>query len=277
MRSLARRQGRARYGQFLAEGPQSVREAVAHRPDLVRDLYLTDAARHRHPGLAADAERAGLFVHEVTEPVLAAMADTQTPQGMLAVCDIPTAGLGPVLADRPRLLCVLAAVRDPGNAGTVLRAADAAGADAVLVSADSVDVWSPKVVRAAAGSVFHLPVVTGATPQELVGRLRAAGIRTLAASGSGRTALTDPGLDLGTPHAWVLGNEAWGLPQDVQDACDGVVRVPIHGHAESLNLAMAATVCLYASAGVLRPAAPPLPVTGSRYDDLPAPRSREVS
>ncbi len=103
------------------------------------------------------------------------------------------------------------------------------------------------MVRSTAGSLFHLPVVTGLDVAATLQRLRAHGIRTYAADGSGTTLLPD--ADLTVPHCWVMGNEAWGLDDDVRDACDEVVRVPIHGRAESLNLAMAATVCLYASAG----------------------------
>jgi TrmH family RNA methyltransferase len=182
--------------------------------------------------------------------VLAAMVDTQAPQGVVAVCRIPAPSLEEVLERRPRLLVLLSHVRDPGNAGTVIRGADAAGADAVLVSDSSVDVHAPKVVRSTAGSLFHLPVVTGLPVDGTIERLRAAGIRVLAADGAGTTLLPD--VDLVPPHAWVMGNEAWGLPEEVREACDLVVRVPIHGLAESLNLAMAATVCLYTSATAQR-------------------------
>src|SRR5699024_10819871 len=119
-----------------------------------------------------------------------------------------------------------------------------------LVSEGSVDVHSPKVVRSTVGSLFHLPVVTGVVVAEAVAALRGAGLRVLAADGSGERVLDD--VDLAPPHAWVMGNEAWGLPEETRGLCDEVVRVPIHGRAESLNLAMAATVCLYASAGAQR-------------------------
>ena len=155
-----------------------------------------------------------------------------------------------MLASDPRLLVLLTNVRDPGNAGTVIRAADAAGADAVLVSDGSVDVHSAKVVRSTAGSTFHLPVVTDLTVEATLDALAAHGIRTLAADGSGEVALGE--VDLRDPHAWVMGNEEWGLRPEIAERCAEVVRIPIHGRAESLNLAMAATVCLYASAGVLR-------------------------
>jgi TrmH family RNA methyltransferase len=244
--ALTRRSVRDRQGLFLAEGPQAVREAVRWRPELVRDLYVTDEAGHRYAEIVAAASDAGHPVHDVASDVLAAMADAQTPQGLLAVCRIPSADLDEVLAVQPRVVCVLAHVRDPGNAGTVIRAADAAGADAVVVSEGSVDAYGPKVVRSTAGSLFHLPVVTGMPMPAVVARLRQAGLRVLAADGAGERTVDD--ADLTTPHAWLFGNEAWGLREEELALADDVVRVPIHGRAESLNLAMAATVCLYASA-----------------------------
>jgi TrmH family RNA methyltransferase len=246
VRALSRRSARSRAGRFLVEGPQGVREAVRWTPHRVVDVYATPAAAARHGDLLDAAAAAGLHVHHVADEVLAAMCDTSTPQGLAAVATPGAETLTDVLGRAPRLLVLLTHVRDPGNAGTVIRGADAAGADAVLVSTSSVDVWSPKVVRSTAGSIFHLPVVTDLDAIEAIGSFRAAGLLVLAADGSGERALSD--APLGEPHAWVLGNEAWGLTADVREACDAVVRVPIHGRAESLNLAMAATVCLYASA-----------------------------
>jgi TrmH family RNA methyltransferase len=246
VRALSRRSVRDKTGRFLVEGPQSVREVVVHRAEQVVDLYLTVEARRRHADIVAAAEAADLYLHEVTDDVLAAMCDTPAPQGLAAVCRVVSATLDEVLAGRPRLLVLLTNVRDPGNAGTVIRGADAAGAAAVLVSDASVDVHAPKVVRSTAGSLFHLPLVTGLPVEETLARLRVAGIRVLAADGVGDTLLPD--ADLSGPHVWVMGNEAWGLEASVRDLCDDVVRVPIYGKAESLNLAMAATVCLYASA-----------------------------
>lgn len=248
VRALARRSARARTGLFLAEGPQAVRETVRHRPDVVRELYVETAAAagERWGEILAMARAAGRPAHEVDAAVLAAMSDTASPQGGLAVCRTLDVALDDVLAARPRLLCVLAHVRDPGNAGTVLRGADATGADAVIVSEASVDVYNPKVVRSTAGSLFHVPVVLGVDVLPLLVRLRRAGVRTYAADGSGATLLGQ--VDVSIPHAWIFGNEAWGLPEQTQRACDDVVAVPIPGRAESLNLAMAATVCLYASA-----------------------------
>lgn len=245
VRALARRAARVRSGRFVVDGPQGVREAVRHAADRVVDLYVTSEAADRHADIVEQARSARLRVHETAEPVMDAMAGTEAPQGLLAVVRDETVLLGQVLAGRPRVLIVLAHVRDPGNAGTIIRGADALGADAVLVSEASVDVHAPKVVRSTAGSLFHVPVVTGlALPADLA-VLRAHGIRLLAADGSGATML--PEADLTGPHAWVMGNEAWGLTEDLRGACDDVVAVPITGQAESLNLAMAATLCLYAS------------------------------
>ncbi|NNM44665.1 TrmH family RNA methyltransferase [Knoellia koreensis] len=248
VRALSRRSVREKTGRFLVEGPQGVREAVRWRPDLVVDVYVTPGAAGRYAAdIVEPATAAGLFVHEVSDEVLAAMCDADAPQGVAAVCRVPESSLDAVLAEGPRLLVLLTNVRDPGNAGTVIRGADATGAAAVLVSEASVDVFSPKVVRSTVGSLFHLPVVTGLDIEATVARLRADGIRVLAADGAGERLLGD--VDLTPSHAWVMGNEAWGLPEETRALCDEVVRVPIWGKAESLNLAMAATVCLYASAG----------------------------
>ena len=254
VRSLQKRSVRERTGRFAVEGPQGVREAVRHAAHRVRDVYVTPDAAERYAADVIDPARsARLWVHEVTPEVLAAMAGTDAPQGLLAVVDaepVPApapARLEGLLGTGPRLLVLLTHVRDPGNAGTVIRGADAAGADAVLVSSASVDVHAPKVVRSTAGSLFHLPVITDLEVGPTLSALRRHGIRSYAADGSGTTLLPDADLDV--PHCWVMGNEAWGLSAEVREACDDVVRVPLHGLAESLNLAMAATVCLFASAG----------------------------
>lgn len=232
----------------MVEGGQGVREAVAWRPDLVTDVYADRSGLERHAETIEAAAEAGLHVHEVTPEVLALMSDTRTPQGIVAVASMLDVPLDDVLAReyaRPPLFVLLAAVRDPGNAGTVLRGADAMGADGVLVGETSVDLYNPKVVRSTAGSLFHLPVVTGVPVAEALTRLREAGVTSYAAAGEGEVSISD--ADLRRAHVWVMGNEAWGLPGEVQDACDQVVSIPLQ-RAESLNLAMAATICLYASA-----------------------------
>ena len=250
VRALSRRAVREREALFLAGGPQAVREVVAYRPDAVRDLYFQVQEAPWQAPLLDGARAAGLSIREVSHQVLAAMSDTVAPQGILAVCRSVDVPFDAVLDARPRLLVILTNVRDPGNAGTVIRGADAAGADAVLLSDSSVDIYNPKVVRSSVGSLFHLPIVTGVPIAVLLDRVHAAGLTLLAADGGGQTLLGDVDRDtLAGPHAWVMGNEAWGLEPDVRAACDTVVRVPIYGKAESLNLAMAATLCLFQSAG----------------------------
>ncbi|HUR73763.1 MAG TPA: RNA methyltransferase [Sporichthya sp.] len=248
-RRLAKRTFRTQDRRFLAEGPQAVREALG-LPGNVVELFVTGEAIGRHAELLAAAD--GLPVHRVSGQVMSAIAQTVTPQGVVAICrflDVPLA-LDPV----PRLVALLAEVRDPGNAGTVIRVADAAGADAVVLTRSSVDLYNPKCARASAGSVFHLPVTVEADVAATVAALRAVGVQVLAADGSGAADLDDLDAagELAGPTAWLFGNEAWGLPTDLRDLADSVVRVPIHGRAESLNLATAAAVCLYASARAQR-------------------------
>ncbi len=243
---------------FLAEGPQAVREALAAlrtNPAAVREVFVGPDARVKHAGLVEQAERSGVAVHSVPADVLAGLSGTVTPQGIVAVCPFLDVPLAVALDPAPALVAVLVHVRDPGNAGTVLRAADAAGAGAVVLTDESVDPYNGKCVRASAGSLFHLPVVAGVPVARAVDQLRAAGLQVLAADGAGDQdldELADSG-GLSRPTAWLFGNEAWGLSEVDRLLADAVVRVPIHGRAESLNLATAAAVCLYASAKAMRP------------------------
>ncbi|MFM9595548.1 TrmH family RNA methyltransferase [Streptomyces scabiei] len=252
-RRLARRNFRGKDRLFLAEGPQAVREAAGHGDTLV-ELFATAEAAERYADVVAQARTAGARVHLADETVVADISTTVTPQGLVGVCRFLDTPFAEILKSRPRLVAVLAHVRDPGNAGTVLRCADAAGAEAVVLTDASVDLYNPKAVRASVGSLFHLPVAVGVPVEEAVAGLRDAGVRILAADGAGDDDL-DAELDKGTmggPTAWVFGNEAWGLPEETRELADAVVRVPIHGKAESLNLATAAAVCLYASARAQR-------------------------
>ncbi len=206
---------------------------------------MTEAAADRHPDLLG-----GERVLLVDEAQLATLTDTVTPQGLVAVCDQPRATLDDVVAGEARLVVVCADVRDPGNAGTVIRCADAFGADGVVLGAGSVEVTNPKTVRASVGSIFHLPVVTGVTTADAVRALQRAGVRVLAADGAGARTVADLARsgELSGRIAWLFGNEAWGLPTEVAALADEVVRVPMWGAAESLNLSTAAAVCLYATA-----------------------------
>ena len=257
-RKLTRRQGRAKAGLFLAEGPQAVREALAatarQRPGLVTDLFASPPAATRYADIVDAALAAGVSVHHADEPALAALSETMTPQGLVAVCRLLSVPLDAALDGAPHLVAILAEARDPGNAGTVIRSADAAGADAVVLTRGSVDPHGGKSVRASAGSVFHLPICADADLETTIAAARARGLHVLAADGAGDLDLDEAeatGL-LARPTAWLFGNEARGLPSTARELADEVVRVPIYGRAESLNLATAAAVCMYASARVQR-------------------------
>lgn len=265
---LAKKNQRAETGLFLVEGPQAVAEAVRFQPSLVREIFVTPQARDRSGALMRDARAVSIAVEIVTEAVLSAIADTVTPQGMVAVCATFPAPLDAVVASRPRLVAVLEEVRDPGNAGTVIRVADAAGADAVILTGTSVDPFNPKAVRATTGSLFHVPVVVGVSLDEALDALRAIGMRVLAAdiSGDDLLAARSDG-DLDGPTAWLFGNEARGLTAEQLTQADRAVIVPIYGNAESLNLATAAAVCLYESAFAQRAAATASAGKGSATPD----------
>jgi len=251
-RKLGRASARAGRGRFLLEGVQGIRAALDAQVPLVT-LLVTEAAAARHRRLVEDAGAAGANVLLVAEPVLAGLAQTVTPQGLVAVVPSVVSGLG-ALPAAPRLVCVLAQVRDPGNAGTVLRAADAFGADAVATTAGSVDLESPKAVRASAGSLFHLPVLAGVAWPALAGALAGRGVALVGADPHAREDTDTAPLE--GPVALVLGNEAHGLGDDVRRDLDHLVRLPIHGRAESLNLAAAAAVLLWETARRQRAAAP---------------------
>jgi RNA methyltransferase, TrmH family len=246
-RKLLRRTGRDRAGRFLVEGAQAVREAVRYAR--VHELFVTAAAAERHPDLLAAAVAAGARTVPVTDRAAASLSDTVTPQGMVAVCDLLDVPVADALGEHPDLVAVCAGIADPGNAGTVIRVADAAGADAVLLAGDTVDPHNGKAVRASTGSVFHLPLTRDRDAAAVLDACRAAGLTLLVADAAGELDLHDPAADavLGGRVAWVFGGEAHGVPDALAQRADHRVRVPIHGRAESLNLATAAAICLYAS------------------------------
>jgi RNA methyltransferase, TrmH family len=261
-RKLLRRAGRERASRFLAEGAQAVGAALGALPveftgpagrdraPRMFELFATEAAAARHPDLVGAARAAGIPVSTVTERAAAALSETVTPQGLVAVCgrvDLPVAE---ALAGAPRLVVVLVRPSDPGNAGTVIRVADAAGADAVVLAGDAVDPHNGKCVRSSAGSLFHLPVAVERDVASVLTACRRAGLRLLAATADGERDLFDPdSADLLAGRVgWLFGSEAHGLPAEVAAAADARVRVPIYGRAESLNLATAASVCVYATA-----------------------------
>lgn len=244
-RRLKHRKFRLEDGLFLAEGRQAVREALASSAvAVIVAAHLVD----EHADLVAAAREHGVDVLTALADEVESLCDTVTPQGIVAVCEAVDVPLTEALS-HARLVVICAQVRDPGNAGTVIRCADAFGADAVVLTAGSVDVTNPKCVRATVGSLFHLPVVVGADLIETLALCRDQGMQVLAADGGGDT-LTD--VDLSGPTAWVMGNEAWGLTEEHKALADRVVGIPMWGQAESLNLSTAAAVCLYATAAAQR-------------------------
>lgn len=243
-RRLLRRKDRLAQGRFLAEGPQAVREAIA--ADAAELILVTARAAAQHPALVEGRDDC----YEIAESDLSSVSDSSTPQGIVAICRTLDVTLESALAGTPRLIVCCAEIRDPGNAGTVIRCADAAGADAVILSSASVDLYNPKTVRASTGSIFHLPIVVDADLAETVRHCRTAGLQIFAAAGGGDADLDQLNRsgELARPTVWLMGNEARGLGQDHLELADRAVSVPIFGRAESLNLSTAAAVCLYASA-----------------------------
>lgn len=270
---LATRAGRKVTGHYLVEGPQAVREALkaeAATGSVIVSVYATETFLDNSSEFRDLLHAAQLDAREVTEDVLSAMADTITPQGIIAVARIQEHSLADLLASKPRLIAVLCRVQDPGNAGTILRAADAAGADAVIFTQGSVDIYNPKTVRSTVGSLFHLPVLGQINFTDLVDAASTQGIQLLAADGYAEHDLdllqdaavhrrsgvavepTGPEPDLSAPSAWFFGNEGQGLSSEEKAAADFSIAAPLYGVAESLNVSTAATLCLYASARAQR-------------------------
>ena len=229
----------------MVEGANVLDAALEGEADF-EAFFAAPEADSECPGLLDRALRRGIEVHRLAPGVLERVAGTVTPQPLLAVARQRVLGLADVTAGRgsePQLLMVGVDVRDPGNAGTLLRSAEAAGAHGVIFCRGSVDVTNPKTVRASAGALFHVPVVEGCDPQEVLGVLGDLGLKRIAAVA--HDGERPDRVDLTRPLALVLGNEARGLPPDVLDRVDTQVTIPMPGRAESLNLGMAASILLY--------------------------------
>jgi TrmH family RNA methyltransferase len=236
---LHRHSGRHRAARFLAEGPNLVEAAL--RRGLVLEAFVTEDAAVRFADLLA-----GAATHLVTERAAKALSDTVTPAGLVAVCRMPETSLDTVLATSPRLVAVAVEISEPGNAGTLIRLADAMGAGAVILAGHSVDPYNGKCLRASTGSIFSVPVVQASDAAEVITAFRAAGVQVLATTLDGETSLDD--ADLTVPTAWLFGPEAHGLAPDIAEVAHRRVRIPMFGTAESLNVAAAAAICLYQSA-----------------------------
>ena len=252
--ALAGRSARSKQGKILVEGPQAVRELVRYRSSFVEDVYYTSAAAQTHPDVIDNAERLCRWVHEVSDEVSEALS--RDSQGICAVAR--TEAIESVLPEIQSgdTLVVIAQGRDPGNVGTIIRTADAMGARAIVSVKGSVDSSNPKVIRSSAGSLFHLPIVPAASFGEACQTLRGMNAVILGTSGAqGAYSLTslmsyaawERRGWLAQTHAWVFGNEAQGMSDDEMAACDALVMIPMSGQAESLNVASAAAMCLFAS------------------------------
>ncbi|OHU22983.1 RNA methyltransferase [Mycobacteroides chelonae] len=242
---LHRPAARRRAGLFLAEGPNLVEAAL--RSGAVERVFATEAATERFAGLLVDAP-----VRLVTERAAKALSDTVTPVGLVAECRSIAAQWSQVAADSPRFVVVAVDVSEPGNAGTLIRVADAMGADAVVLAGNSVDPFNGKSLRASAGSVFNVPVVPAGDAAVVAENFTARGGAVLATTLDGELSLDDADPVLAGPCAWIFGNEAHGLDSATAALATHRINIPMRGGAESLNLASAASICLYATARMHR-------------------------
>ena len=248
-RRLLRHKERQSVRRFLAEGRQAISEAL-RRPGTVLELIVADESVRRHHDLLTTASSTGVRMSAAPARAMTELAGTATPQGVVAVCQMVDVPADEALAGNPRLVVLCDQVRDPGNLGTVIRCADVFGADAVLISRDSVDVYNAKTVRATTGSLFHLPLAIAVDLADAVTLARNAGLQIFGTDAGGPSTVDDLARsgELAQPTLWVMGNEAWGLRPEHVTLLDRLVALPIYGRAESLNLSTAAAVFLYASA-----------------------------
>ncbi len=247
-RKLGRRATRVEHRLFLAEGAKALTEAL--HAGGVAEVFATEQASEEYAALRKAVDDAGIPWQLAEDDAVGSLSGAVTPQGIVAVCRFLDVELDAVLDAESRTLVICADVRDPGNAGTVIRCADASGADAVVLAGNSVDPYNDKTVRATVGSLWHLPISLYDDAADVVRRAQADGFVVLAADGAGDTDLfeaEESGL-LDGRVAWLFGNEAWGLPDELAALADHRVSIPIYGRAESLNLSTAAAVCLYAGA-----------------------------
>lgn len=247
---LLRAAERRKTGLFLAEGSNAVTEAV--RAGVVVELFFREDSAERNGVVLDLAHAEGVRTHPITERAAKGLSDTVTPPGIVAVCRAVDVDVTAALVGTPQLVAVPVEVSEPGNAGTVIRVADAVGANSVVLLGDSVDPHNGKCVRASAGSLFHLPIARERSVDTGLDALRSSGLTILATAADGEVDLDDADELLSGPTAWLFGNEAHGLLPSVAAAADHRVRIPIHGRAESLNLATAAAICLYSSARAQR-------------------------
>ncbi len=242
---LHRQVTRRRSDRFLVEGANLV--GAASRRGLVREIFVTETAAQRYADLLSGHPAA---VHVVTERAAKALSDTVTPAGLVAVCEHPSTVLADVLSQSPRLLAIGVEIGEPGNAGTLIRIADAMGAAAMVFVGHSVDPYNAKCLRASAGSIFSIPVVVAPEMETVIDAVRDGGLRIVATTVDGELSLD--GADLTAPTAWLFGSEAHGLSTHAAEQADSRITIPMAGGTQSLNVAAAAAICLYESAKAQR-------------------------
>ena len=244
---LSQKDARQETGLFLLEGPQGLKE-LTHYPEIVHEIFVTEAASARYAQELDLLRSSKINIEVVSDRVIEKLSETQTPQGIVAVVHQLHIDLEDLIEAKPKLVVLLDRIQDPGNAGTILRAADAAGCDGVVFSPGSVDVYNGKVVRSTAGSLLHVPVVLGTDLGSAIKELQNIGMQVFLADVDGESLPQIQPEVLGQPTVWIFGNEANGADPALRSQVDKVVSIPIYGSAESLNLATAAAICLYSSA-----------------------------
>ncbi|MGQ9511690.1 TrmH family RNA methyltransferase [Thermodesulfitimonas sp.] len=240
---LARRRHREKEGKFVAEGPRLVAAALASAWPVEGVYFTPDFAAQKGEMLFTLARQRGVPLYELPTEVFSRVAATETPQGVLAVIGIPTVALEALLRPEPPLILVVDGLQDPGNLGTLIRTAQAAGATGALLLAGTVDLYSPKAVRATAGAVFHLPVVQDLPWAEALRFLQAAGLTLVVADPRGETPFY--AADFTGPVALVIGSEGAGPRPEVIRVASRRVFIPMPGGAESLNAAVASSLLIY--------------------------------
>lgn len=246
---LHRSAARKKAQRFIVEGENSVEAALA--TGSATDLFITEQAAKRFEPLITLAQNMGAFVHPINDRAAAHMSDTKSTTGLFAICNPVLWPMKQALRGTPQLLSIPVETSEPGNAGTLIRVSDAMGADAVVFAGSTVDPQASKCVRASAGSLFHVPVARETNVAAVLQSVRARGLQLLATSADGEVDLDEATELLAQPTAWLFGNEAHGLGAEVLAQADHRVRIPIRGRAQSLNLATAASICLYESSKVL--------------------------
>lgn len=245
LRRLGSRRFREQERKFLVEGVRFVEEALSSTWPVELMAYCPGIAESRRGEvLLENAASRGISLLEVEEALFRELAGTDTPQGVLAVvgqCETTLEDLQP--AAEPALLVLVDGVRDPGNLGTIVRSADAAGVGGVILLKGTADIYNPKALRATMGSIFHVPVVDGVDAGELMHYLSSRGIKTVAGDPHGEKVIY--GSDLAVSCALVVGNEAGGAGEAVMEMVSERVRIPMPGRAESLNVAVAAAILIY--------------------------------